>query len=426
MEHLCVKRVGEGQFRVASMRVLCVVAYYKPAYVYGGPARSVPALCEAMAQQNAQVTVFTTNANGKNRLDLPTGVPLKVDGVEVYYFPLSSLSPPRYYYSQSLTEACYRQVKFFDVVYICGNWVSQVPVASRSALKAGVPYVISPRGSFMEWPINVKWSLRMEWSINQKRLKKKFYLWLVERHCMDHAAAIHCTSDLEAEQIVDYGFRPPVVVIPNPAPRLLPGRPLVRGHLRQQLGIPLDAPVSLFVGRLHQLKRLSRTIEIYAQVKKDIPDLHFVIVGDDEDGSGLLARQQVSSLGLQDSVHFTGLLKGDDLIQAYLDADLLVFFSYRENFGMVVVEALSMGVPVLLSKEVGIGAEVVEYNAGLVVDVDSDEAGEKWKSLILSSQLRQHMSAAGYCLTQAIYSPENVSKKMLELFSQLVASKVAG
>ena len=67
--------------------ILFITSYYKPAYIYGGPVRSVSTLCAGLVNAGAQVTVYTTNANGSGRsLDVPTDRPVDVDGVEVHYF----------------------------------------------------------------------------------------------------------------------------------------------------------------------------------------------------------------------------------------------------------------------------------------------------------------------------------------------------
>ena len=129
------------------MDILCVTPYYKPAYIYGGPARSVPSLCEAMAKCGVRVTVFTTNANGPGRvLDIPTSEPLNVGGVIVRYFPVSwPLARIMPFFSPSLKRACDSCVTQHDVVYILGNWTHSVYAGAVSAQAKNIPYVLSPR-----------------------------------------------------------------------------------------------------------------------------------------------------------------------------------------------------------------------------------------------------------------------------------------
>jgi glycosyltransferase involved in cell wall biosynthesis len=162
-------------------------------------------------------------------------------------------------------------------------------------------------------------------------------------------------------------------------------------------------------------------IEIFSHVQQEIPNAHLLLAGEDEDGTGIQAQQMVHDLNLESQVHFTGLLQDDDLAHAYMDSDLLVLFSHRENFGMVVTEALSMGVPVLLSKYVGIAREVADGEAGLIVDVDSEDAAKKWEWLLKTPEKRKEMAQAGINLTKTLYSPENVSKEMIKLFERVIA-----
>src|SRR5439155_13147083 len=97
------------------MRVLYVSSVYKPAYVYGGPARSVPSLCESLAEAGAGIEVFTTDANRGERLAVPLAKPILVDGVPVTYFPIVS---ERYFYSPALVQGVSHQIHKFDVVEI--------------------------------------------------------------------------------------------------------------------------------------------------------------------------------------------------------------------------------------------------------------------------------------------------------------------
>jgi glycosyltransferase involved in cell wall biosynthesis len=390
------------------MHILYVTSYYKPAYVYGGPARCVPVLCEGLVQAAAEVTVFTTNANGNLYLDVPTDRSIEVDGVLVNYFQRSHLAPSRYFYAPDLGRACWQHMGQFDIVYICGTWTYPLLPAAKAARKANIPYIIAPHGSFMTWSMQQKW------------LKKRLYLLLVERGYMNNAAALHCTSNLELEQIKQWRFRPPAVLIPNGVDLSLFKKSHFPGPLRQSLGIPSSALVSLFVGRLHKEKRLDRIIDAFAKVAIAIPEAHLIVVGPDEDQSGLLAQEQVRQLGILDRVHFPGLLSTQEVLQAYTDADLLVLLSYRENFGMVAVEAMAAGLPILISSDVGIAREVKQYGAGIVVDADSPQVEEAWKDMLLSPEKRRQMVEAGARLAWDRFSYQSVARQMLGLFNQVI------
>ena len=392
------------------MRVLCITPYYKPAYVYGGPARSVPSLCEGMAKLGAQVTVFTTNANGPGRfLDVVLNQPQHIDGVEVVYFPLSQLlSKAVPFYSKELRRACNIHVRRFDAVYIPGNWVYTVLAGAKAAMREKIPYVVSPRGSLMDW------------SLSQKAVKKQFYLALFERSVINGAAVIHVTTALELHQLKKLGFQPTAAVIPNGIDLPLLVDLPTRGSLRYSLSVPPDGSLSLFVGRLHKKKRLDLTIEAFARFAKQRSDAHLLIVGADEDGSRQFAQQQVGRLGLLEQIHFKSLLTGNDLIQAYVDADLLVLLSSAENFGMVVVEGMAHRLPVIVTREVGLSEEVQQVNAGIVVSAKPEDVSAAWQKLLDDVDLREEMGKRAGNLVSERFASDVVATKMLELLVSIV------
>ena len=392
------------------MNILCVTPYYKPAFVYGGPARSVPSLCEAMVKHGAQVTVFTTNANGPGSvLGVPTSQPLAMGGVDVYYFPVSwPLARIVPFYSPALREACSRRVAQFDLVYIVGNWTYPVLAAAKSSLRESIPYVASPRGSFMDW------------SMGEKAVKKRLYLAFLERRTIEGAAAIHATSSLEEQQLRGWHFGPMVTVVPNGIDMAPFAELPQRGKLRHSLGIPHIGTLSLFVGRLHKEKRLDLIVAAFATLAQTVLDAHMLIVGWDQDGSGKAAQEQARELGLSHRVHFAGQLTGTGLVQAYADADLLVLLSHRENFGMVAIEAMAVGLPVLLAKEVGLAEEVEQAGAGLVVTAVPDEIGTAWRKLLSNEDLRKAMGSRGKTLVRDRFTSDVVATSMIELFAAVL------
>lgn len=396
------------------MKILVVAGYYKPAYIYGGPTRSVPSLCEGMVKAGAQVTVYTSNANGpKKTLDVLPNQPINVDGVEVIYHSLSGIAAniaPYFFYSSSLRNACTLNTSQFDAVYIPGNWTYPVLISAKSALASDVPYLISPRGSLMDW------------SMSQGATKKRLYLALFERKCINGAAAIHTTCSLEGQQLQKWNFEPPTVSIPNGINSKVFASLPPKGKLRDSFSIPQDATVSLFVGRLHKMKRLDLIIDAFSRVIKHQENTHLIVVGSDQDGRGEIAMAQVHRLGLTKNIHFTGLLAGTDLLQAYADSDLLVLLSHRENFGMVAVEAMAAGLPVLLSNQVGLAEEVQLAQAGLATESGLDDICTAWLTLLSNSSLRQTMGERGRQLVLERFDSEVVARKMLELFAS-VANK---
>jgi len=390
------------------MRILFVTAYYQPAFVYGGPVRSIATLCEGLVRAGVSVTVFTTNANGTDQvLDVPTDQAVCVNGVDVWYFALAPSAKHIPFYSPTLGQACRAQIGQFDAAYLYGTWTYPMLAGGKAAQAAGVPYVISPRGAFMTR------------SLQEKQLKKRLYYWLVERNLLRRAAAIHCTSNMEQQQLAQLISHPSRVLIANGLDLTPFAKLPSRGMLRAQLGLSSTAQLSIFAGRLAAEKRLDLTLEAFAEVAQQMPEAHLALIGP-EAGCGPSLYEQIKWLNLQNRVHFVGALTRSELLQAYADADLLVLLSRRENFGMVVVEAMAAGLPVLLSSEVGVADQVAQAGAGHVVSSSSHEIAQVWRQMLMvDDSERQKMGKCGQALAQQHFSQEITAAQMLTLLQRI-------
>jgi len=388
------------------MRILCVTPYYKPAFVYGGPVRSISALCEGMARAGAQVTMFTTDASGEGHLDVPIGQPINVGGVQVYYFRRDwGLLP---FYSVGLGRACAQRIREFDIVHSSALWTYPMGSVSGACKQYGIPHIVSPRGGLMPW------------DLRHKYLKKWLYLALFERPRLNMAAAIHCTDEIEQQAIKQLGLRPPTFVVPNPIDFSEFSSLPARGKLRSQLGLSQSSVVTLFLGRISAKKGIELAIRAFLDVASTHPNAHFVIAGPDEDGCGKRAQQLAHQLGLQDQAHFIGMVTGEDRLSALVDADLFILTSHSENFGMAAAEALAAGLPVLLSDQVGIARQVAQAEAGAIVPLDVSHIAHTWSALLENPGRLKAMGERGRKLVQQEYDADAVARKMLDVYRQVI------
>jgi glycosyltransferase involved in cell wall biosynthesis len=280
--------------------------------------------------------------------------------------------------------------------------------AAEASIKFGVPYVVTTRGGMMRWSMQHKW------------LKKRLYLKLIEKHWVNRAAALHCTSFLETQEMAPLHLGPPTAIIPNGLDDTwFTSRPS-RGAFREKLNIPRDALLSVFVGRLHSRKLLDLTIEAFAVVTHTLPGAHLALVGPD-DGAEASLRDLVFRLGISDKVHFCGLMIRPDLDNVYADSDLLVLLAASEAFAMCVAEAMASGVPVLVSHAVGLAREVEQASAGCVVRPDLGEVAKTWLQLILDPRLSES-GKRGRELARERFNHRVVATQMLDLFSRVCRS----
>ena len=168
-------------------------------------------------------------------------------------------------------------------------------------------------------------------------------------------------SDAEERQLRTIGVEPDGIrLVPNPIDldEFVPARE--RGRFRQRIGVT-SAPIVLFLGRITPRKRVDVLVRACARLLAR-PDARLVIAGNDLGPAGHV-RQLAHAAGVGDRVLFTGLLRGHERLEALADADVLVYPSEDEIFGLVPLEAILCGTPVIVADGSGC-AEVVRKVGG--------------------------------------------------------------
>ncbi len=132
------------------MRVLQIIPAFLPATRYGGPPLSVLRLCQGLRHAGVEVELITTDADGPgHNADVPYDRAVDVEGVSVRYFRRF----PRHEFGLSLplVRFALRELRSYDLVHVTPLFTFTSTVAQFLARKAGVPYVVSPRGTCMPW-----------------------------------------------------------------------------------------------------------------------------------------------------------------------------------------------------------------------------------------------------------------------------------
>jgi len=390
------------------LRVLYVTSIYKPAYVYGGPARSIPALCEGMARAGADVTVFTTNANGSSRLNVPVGRPLDIDGVRVCYFPLAR---DLFFYSPALASACREHVSEFDIVTIDSLFGYAFGAASQACASAKVPYIVPLRGQLLPW------------ALRQKRWKKQLYLSLFGRRYLNGAASLHCTDYTEAKAVSALGLRSPTFIVPNGLDLAHYQKLPARGAFRKRLGVRPEAFLLLLSGRLHHTKHPDIAIEVLSACQRVPQGVHLALIGPDEVGLVKTLHAQAKRLSCLERLHITGLLQGTDLLQALVDSDLMLMPSQSENFGMSALEALAVGLPIITSTGVPVGHWGVKAGAGRMVSCTAEAFTRETKELLTHPEQLELMGKRGRSLVKQEFAVTIVGQRMIDQLQAIVSEE---
>lgn len=345
------------------MRILHVVPTYFPAVRYGGPIYSVHGLCKALVMLGHDVHVFTTNVDGPEDSDVVLEQAVDMDGVKVWYFPCHF--GRRLYYSQPMKRALYDQVGGFDLVHMHSVFLWPTWISARIAEKLRVPYIISPRGMLVKELISRKSS----WI-------KKLWIALIEKKNLRGASLIHVTADIEKRELLKFGFElPPITIVPNgiDLPELFENTALKE----DVLSAIEEGDYMLFLGRINWKKGLDRLLKAMATV----PQTRLIVAGNDEDNYTEELDQIVKKCELKDRVIFIKrFVAGADKQSLMKRAKFFVLPSYSENFANTVVEAMSFGTAVVVSRDVGAAEIVQQAQAGLVIDMEklSDTLALMW------------------------------------------------
>jgi len=203
--------------------------------------------------------------------------------------------------------------------------------------------------------------------MQQSKRKKRFYLNLIERINLNHARALHFTAQQEAQEAKHLQLTAPDFVLPLglAIPELIPH---ARQRLRQTLGVSQDEPVILFMSRLHPKKGLDYLIPALGQLGER--RFTFVIAGNGSPAYEQEVQTLLAKAGLEAKTRCVGFVRGEQKNLLLQGADLLALTSHSENFGIVILEALASGTPVLLTPGVPLSTMVAENSLGYVVALD--------------------------------------------------------
>lgn len=382
------------------MRVCHFISGLDP--VNGGPAVAMVGLAAAQAEAGLDVSVAAT------WVDRPAEGPadqMRAAGVKVCLLgpctdPMSRHPKLKAFVTEMLSSC--------DVAHIHALFEEIQHQAARAAQRRQIPYVIRPCGMLDPW------------SLNQGRLKKKIYMALRLRRNLNRAAAIHFTATLERDLTQPLRIKAPAIVEPNGVDlrefQTLPPPGSFRDKYPQLAG----KRIILFLSRIHRKKGLDLLIPAFANA--NIPNAMLVLAGPDAEGYGSTVQQMIQQHGLADRVLTTGPLYGADRVAALADADIFVLPSYSENFGIVVVEALAAGRPVIISDQINIHPEITRAGVGAVIPLNIDRLVEELRRWLSDESLRRQAASRARSFVWETYDWTQIARHWVGHYQRLTAT----
>jgi len=295
----------------------------------------------------------------------------------VWYFPTSH--GRRLYRSPTMGAALKSTVSGFSALHLHSVFLWPTLAGARAARRARIPYVLAPRGMLVPDLIH-----------NKSRMLKLLWIAAFERRNLERAAAVHVTSTVEAEDFTALGLKTNrIVVIPNGID--IPSSLDLADDRNGSLLTDTNATTVLSLGRLNWKKRLDLLIAAMPYV----PSVHLVIAGNDEEGHRPELEAMAADLGLSHRISFLGPVHGEAKWRLLASADVFAMPSHSENFGISALEAMACGVPVIVTKRVGLADSVADMRAGLVVDSEPRSIANAIETLARDPEGRRRLGAAG-------------------------------
>jgi glycosyltransferase involved in cell wall biosynthesis len=241
----------------------------------------------------------------------------------------------------------------------------------------------------------------------------------LEETLMSHSDKLICTSNYMFQHLsVNFNPRTNIEVIPNAVDVKSFKLPKKLDKITANLGLPTDifsGKVILYLGRLVQEKGLYTLIDAFERIRKNTRNLNLVIAGEGPIKDRLIRK--VQDRGLEKSVHFTGFVDEETKVALYRLCHLFVLPSHYEPFGIVVLEAMSSRIPVVVS-DVGGLSEIVEDNVtGLKVPPgDPKSLANAMKKTLETPQLADMLAENAFVHVSARYTWNSVAERTAAVY----------
>lgn len=304
----------------------------------GGPSNSVPELCNSLVEAGVDTRLYTLRCGPLN--------------AGAFLFDFREF-PPTWPHSMSASRDMYdalrEAVREPIVLHSHSMWTMPCVYPAWVVRGSQARAINSPRGTLAPWAF--RWH----------RWRKAPFWWLTQRRALQAYACLHATSQQEFIDIRKLGLRNPVAIIPNAIsmPESIDRVPPDSARPRRVL----------FMGRLHPVKGIDRLLHAWRMVQDQFPDWELQVVGPDDVNGYRNTMERLAAELRCLRASFLPPVYGAEKADAFRRADLFVLPSHTENFGLVVAEALSHGVPALVCKGAP-WAGLEQHDCGWWVDLD--------------------------------------------------------
>ena len=295
----------------------------------------------------------------------------------------------------------------FDLVHIHTPFIAHY-AGVRFARRAGIPAIATYHTFFEEY-------LHHYLPVLPHGLARYLARSFTRSQCDDVRALIAPSEPMRAV-LLDYGVTTPIHVLPTglPADRFRAGDAQA---FRAAAGLAADARLVTYIGRVAHEKNIGFLVHMFRKVLARVPQAVLVIAGEGPARAALQA--QVASLGLTPHVHFAGYLDRDTaLLDCYAAAEAFVFASRTETQGLVLLEAMAQGAPVVSTAELGTRSILVPGSGALVVPEEQDAFAAAVVRVLEDRELHRELAQRGRAYARS-WSSSAMAARLAGLYETL-------
>jgi len=367
-------------------------------------------MARAQSRLGNEVSVYTTNLDGRGELGVPTDRSVQWDGVTIRYFPIQG---SRFWgTSLPLAQALKGKIPDVDIAHIHSLYMFHTAVSAHYCEKFQTPYVIGPHGSLD--PFIYK----------RHRFRKKIVEILFQDRVIRRASGVHFITEEEKTLAGRYTFGTPGFVVPLGLDIDEYSFDSAKGTLISRFPELNGKKIILFLGRINFKKGLDILVNAFAAIAREQDGVHLLIAGPDDNGYGKKVSEWLKMKNVDTKTTLTGMLQGEEKLEAFHISSVFALPSYSENFGIAVLEAMACGLPVIVSDKVNLWHEVVAAKAGEVAPCDADAFSRKIHDILNDKELARRMGMNGITVVQNKFSWGEIATRLLSTYSSIIAKPI--
>jgi glycosyltransferase involved in cell wall biosynthesis len=393
-----IKRLGYiGVLYLRAMKILNICAY---TWAIGGPARIIYDHTTVVLKQGHQVDILSPADPGDKIYPAPAGarvIVCKRTKPVSRFFPEFSLEAWQY---------LRRHIHEYDLVHCHGIW--HFGSVAPFLFPNQVPKAITIHG------------LLDKWALHHGYWKKMLFGWLFQKRFLRRADLIQINNHDELNDLRQFlgEKHPNVAIIPNgmqldELTNLPP-----KGTFRQQFGLPSDKKLVLFMGRLNIKKGLDLLLPAFQRYTQKYDDTLLILAGPD-DGYQADTEEFITNNQLQDKMQMVGMLTDTVKKAALADATIFALPSYSEGFSIAALEAMTAGVPALVSDRIGFDGTVAQYHAAHETPLTVEGVYEGLEKMLQNPDYGHQLAQNAQKMVWQLYDINIVATRLAEEFGKI-------